>query len=292
MRTTRPNRTFNLLTGTAVVLVLLLGASIVHTVAASCPDSSGYLDLACLFLPTHTDFGIHLLSYFLIGISLRGLFLGLRLYQRQLQNTHSMLGRLPVVHPAIGQSKLPTDRLSLTGKVHLLNCEASICFCGGLISPAIYISRGMVRKLQPEELEALLLHEKHHLENHDPLKSLLGEALSSAFFFIPILRDILNRWRVEKEIAADESAIRHQGHKRGIARALTKLLGEHGMVALEGVASGSTESLQYRIDHLTGNIPEHTHSLSRQHFVTSFLVLAIILAILLAPLEASHPVTL
>jgi hypothetical protein len=278
--------------GAAVVLVLLFGIAITRTMAAGCPDNSGYFDLACLFLPTHTDFGIHLLSYFLIGISLLSISFGLGLCQRQLRNTHSVLGRLPVVHPAIGQSKLPSDRLSLTGKLHLLDSGAPLCFCTGLVSPSIYVSRGMVGKLQMEELEALLLHEKHHLENRDPLKMLLGNVLSSTFFFIPVLRDILERWRVEKEIAADESAIRHQGHKRGIAGALTKLLDDHGMVTLDGVASDSTESLQYRIDHLTGSVHKRAQFLSRPHLVTSLLILTVILAILLAPLQASHPVTL
>jgi Zn-dependent protease with chaperone function len=278
--------------GTAVVLALLFGVAITRTVAAGCPDSNGYFDLACLFLPTHTDFGIHLLGYILIGMSLLGISFGLKLYLQQLRNTHAVLDRLPVIYPEIGWSKLPTDRLNLTGKVYLLDSVASLCFCGGLVSPSIYISRGMVEKLQPEELEALLLHEKHHLENHDPLKTLLGKALSSAFFFIPVLRDILNRWRIEKEIAADENAIRHQGHRRGIASALTKLLDDHGMVTLDGVASNSTESLQYRIDHLTGSVHKRAQFLSRHRLVTSLLVLTVILAILLAPLQASHPVTL
>jgi beta-lactamase regulating signal transducer with metallopeptidase domain len=149
----------------------------------------------------------------------------------------------------------------------------------------------MVEKLQPEELEALLLHEKHHLENHDPLKTLLGKAISSALFFIPVLQDMLNRWSIEKEIAADENAIRHQGHRRSIAGALTKLLDEHGIVTLEGGTSNATESLQYRIDHLTGNVHKHTHFLSWPHLVTSVLVSVVILTILLAPLQASHPVT-
>ena len=36
-----------------------------------------------------------------------------------------------------------------------------------------------------------MLHEKHHLENHDPIKILLGRLVVSALFCIPALRDVL-----------------------------------------------------------------------------------------------------
>ncbi len=287
-----PDRAFKVLIGAGVTLALLLGIAAYRTTLAGCPHGGGKIDLACLFMPTHTDLGIHLLSYAFIGTILLGTYSCLVLWHRQCSNTHVLIGNLTLLCASRREQKPLTWRLGLKHKDSLLDNEVHFCFCAGFISPRVYLSRGMVEKLELQELEALLLHEKHHLENYDPLKILLGRLVVSTLFFIPVLRDILEHYLVDKEIAADRSAIRYQGHHRGIAGALEKLLQEHSITPAEDLAVlaiGGVEALEYRIDYLTGHSGQRAHRISLSRLVTSFLIIVLILTIIVAPLPASHP---
>ncbi len=278
-----------MLIGTGITLALLLGVAVCRAILAGCPAGWDKGGLACLFLPTHTDLGIHLLSYAFIGTIVLGASSTLVLWQRQWSKTH-MLPRNPaLLHDPDSKLRPLTHHLGLKGKVHLLDSEVFLCFCAGFISPRLYLSRGTVEKLTPEELEALLLHEKHHLESYAPLKMLAGKLVVSALFFIPVLQDIFKRYLIETEIAADRSAIQYQGHRRGIAGALEKLVQEHATTPARGWAVGGADALTYRIDHLMGRPPQHVHRFPLPHLATSFLITALILATILAPLSGSHP---
>ncbi len=94
---------------------------------------------------------------------------------------------------------------------------------------------------------------------------------------------------IDKEIAADRSAIQHQGHYRGIAGALEKLLQEHSTTPAEGLAVGGAEALSYRIDHLMGHTSQRGVRIPIPHLVTSLLIIAFILTTIVVPLSASHP---
>ncbi len=291
MRTISPNRTFKVLIGVSVTLALLLGIATYRTILVGCPDGGDKIDLACLFLPTHTDIGVHLISYAFIGTILLGVFSGLVLWRRQWTKTRRLTGKLAQLRVRDSELESLTRGLGLEDKVHLLYSRVPLCFCAGFISPRIYISRGMVEKLVPQELEALLIHEKCHLENYDPLKILLGRLVSAALFLIPALRDILKHYLIDKEIAADRSAIQYQGHYRGIAGALEKLLQEHSTIPAEGLSSvvGGAEALSYRIDHLMGHKPQRRLRITIPHLFISFLTMALILVAIIAPLSSTHP---
>ncbi len=285
------SRTFKLLIGSGTVLALLLGMAVFRTVLAGCPDGWAAGGLACLFLPTHTDLGTHLLSYAFIGTIVLGASAGLVLWQRQWTKIHSLTANLMLLR-APGEELIPlVNHLGLKGKVCPVNSEALFCFCAGFISPRIYVSRGTIAKLTPEELEALLLHEKHHLVNRVPLKMLAGRCIASILFFIPLLQDLLQRYLIETEIAADRSAIWHQGHRRGIAGALEKLVQQYSTSPTPGSAVGAADALPYRIDHLTGRTPGYQYPLPLHRLVTSLVVTALILATILVPLPSAHPIS-
>ena len=67
MRAAYPDRTFKVLIGAGAILALLLGIAAYRAILAGCPDGGGKIDLACFFWPTHTDIGVHLLSYAFMG---------------------------------------------------------------------------------------------------------------------------------------------------------------------------------------------------------------------------------
>ena len=279
-----------MLMGTGIILALLLVAAVYRTILAGCPDEWAESNLACLFLPTHTDLGVHLLGYVFGGTILLGTYSWLVLWRRQWAKMHTLTGNLGRLRATDSKLKPLTWRLGLKDKVRLFDSKVPLCFCAGFISPRVYLSRRVVEKLTPEELEALLLHEKHHLKNYDPLKVLLGRLVVSALFFVPVLQDILKRYLIEKEIAADRSAIRHQGHFRGIAGALDKLVQEHSTTPAEGLAVGGADALAYRIDHLMGHASQHVPRIPLHRLVASSLIVAFILATALVPLSGSHPI--
>ncbi len=289
MRAMYPNRTFKVLVGASAALALLLGVATYQAILAGCPENHNMSTFACLFLPTHTDIGVHLLGYAFMGTILLGIFFGLVLWRRQWTKMSLLTRKLALLRVTDSELEALTQCLGLKDKVHLLDSKVPLCFCAGFISPRIYISRGMVKKLVPQELEALLIHEKHHLENYAPLKILLGRLLVAAIFFIPVLRDILEHYLIDKEIAADRSVIQYQGHCRGIAGALEKLLQEHSTIPAEGLAVGGAEALSYRIDHLMGHTSQRGLRIPIPHLVISFLIIVLILATVVAPLSGSHP---
>ncbi len=271
------------------MLALLLGAAVCRSIIAGCPDGWGDRGLACLFLPTHTDLGIHLLSYALMGTILWGTFSWLVLWRQQWAKIRSLTRNLVLLRAPGNELGPLAGRLGLKDKVHLLDSEVPLCFCAGFIAPRIYLSRGLTAKLTPEQLEALLLHEKYHLKNCDPLKMLLGRLVVSALFFVPVLQDVLTRYLIEKEIAADRSAIEYQGHCRGLAGALGKLVPERSTVPVTGLAAAGAEALDYRIDHMTGHPTQHPHPIPLSRLAISLLTIALILATVLTPLSGSHP---
>ncbi len=67
-------RTFKVLIGAGILLMFLLGAAAYRAVMAGCPENLLRLDIVCLFLPTHTDLGIHLLSYVFVGVIFLGAY--------------------------------------------------------------------------------------------------------------------------------------------------------------------------------------------------------------------------
>ena len=287
MKGIHPNRTFEALVSAGLVLALLLGAGFVRAVIAGCPDIWSTFDLACIFLPGHHDLSAHLLSYALVAAILTSAFFCLRMWHRQRTTVTSITSDLMLVQDSDSGLRQLTVDLGLGDKISIVDSETPLCFCAGFISPHIYLSRGMLRKVTAIELEALLLHEKHHMENHDPLRMLVGTLVVSGLFFVPALRDMFKRYLIEKEIAADRSAIRHQGHCMGIAGALHKILQDR-RTAVGAFVASSGDALSWRIDHLTGDTSPHAHTVPASHLAISLLIVVTILFAVLAPLP-SHP---
>jgi Zn-dependent protease with chaperone function len=280
MKAIHPNRIFRILIGAGLLLTLLLGSSLIHALIVGCPDSWSAGDVLCLFLPTHDDLGTHLLTYVLTGTMLLGTYFGLTLWFRQRRQLASLLGDLSLFQ--ISDSGWPTQRFGhhLRDKVHFLDCEEPFCFTTGFISPHVFISWGIANNLTPLELEAIVLHEKYHIENRDPLKILLGKIATSALFFMP-------RYLIDKEVAADQSAIQYQGHIRGIAGALYKM--SLKTLPIVHSAANAGDVLEYRIDYLTKDHLPNKPAIPKLHLAISSLVIASLILISLAPLPTHLP---
>lgn len=96
-------------------------------------------------------------------------------------------------------------------------------FTLGLSRPRVYVSTGLAEELTPEELRAVILHEIHHAVNRDPLRLFVVSFIRDTFFFLPLGRYLVDSFRVQKELAADEGAVAVTRRPLDLATALVKI---------------------------------------------------------------------
>lgn len=101
---------------------------------------------------------------------------------------------------------LEAKRLGVHGRLVYVDDAAPYAFCWGFFRPAICVSSGLVRRLDDEELRAVLLHERHHLERLDPLRLLLLR-LGAVFVPLPVIGELWQRLRLSRELQADAFAL-------------------------------------------------------------------------------------
>jgi len=80
-------------------------------------------------------------------------------------------------------------------------------FCFGLLRTRIVVTTGLLERLSGAEQAAVVWHEAEHARAHEPVKCLLARLAANTFFWIPALRDLLERFLLVKEIAADRRAL-------------------------------------------------------------------------------------
>jgi Zn-dependent protease with chaperone function len=108
------------------------------------------------------------------------------------------------------------------GRVRCIDGTVPIAFCAGAVRPEIVVSEGLAERLDDDELDAVLLHERHHVREHEPLMRVASEAAAQVLFFCPLAR-WWSRRRIElAELRADQAAVREVG-PQPVAAALCAL---------------------------------------------------------------------
>lgn len=82
-------------------------------------------------------------------------------------------------------------------------------FTAGWFRPTVYVARSLAvgaGRLEPEELAAVLAHERAHVVRLDPLRLSLMRALADMLFWLPALRALFHDMADEAEIRADDAA--------------------------------------------------------------------------------------
>ncbi len=124
--------------------------------------------------------------------------------------------------------------------------EVPRAFCAGLFRPRIYVSSAARTLLDQEALDAVLAHERHHAERHDPLRLASMRVFARALFFLPPLAALERRQLSLAELSADENAvIAASGDRSALARAML-VFSESGTGG-DGVGVEPT-----RVEHLLG----------------------------------------
>ena len=167
--------------------------------------------------------------------------------------THRVRDLAAPASPALTAAGL---RTGLAGRLRMVESAGCFSFAYGVLTPRVAISRGLVENASVEELDAVLEHERYHVENLDPLKLVLARALPAALFYLPALRHLRARYVTGRELAADRRAVETCG-RRPLAGALFKVVDAPAWPALSAAAAiGGPELLDVRIAQLeTGGEP-------------------------------------
>src|SRR5205807_1088866 len=96
--------------------------------------------------------------------------------------------------------------LGLEGRVDGLVDDRPFSFCYWFLRPRICLSTGLVRRLERDELRAVLLHERYHLLHRDPLRLVVARYFAAGLYVIPVVDELVGFYTLEKEIAADQEA--------------------------------------------------------------------------------------
>lgn len=128
-------------------------------------------------------------------------------------------------------------------RTHIVIASSSrpVAFTAGLMFPRIVVSTGLLKVLDADELEAVLLHEHSHVCAKDPVYAAVGRALSAAFFYLPVVRGLIQRHQAAVELAADQDVIARQGGELTLASAMTKLLRLSSIRAGASCFTGATD---------------------------------------------------
>lgn len=157
-------------------------------------------------------------------------------------------------------------------KVVLVESSLPIAFCFGFFRPQICLSTGILDLLSTSQLRATLCHEDFHRRHFDPLRILLIESISTAFFFLPAIKEWRSLVKIKFELDADEYAVLKVG-KPALAGALHRLLTHSSKsqpIAQSTVTVGLSANTA-RIAALLGerDVPQH---ISGRSLVVSILI--------------------
>jgi hypothetical protein len=184
-----------------------------------------------------------------------GIALGLGSLFRQLLTTLSLIRSLVarrVVTPR-RVARLARD-LQLAGRIDVVSDARPFSFCYWFRDPRICLSTSLVERLDTDELRAVLIHERYHLRHRDPLRVVIARYFAAGLYVVPVVDELATFYALQKEIAADDDAVRHVG-VAPLAGALYKLLPdapdrEFGLL-MPVTGLSVTEA---RIDRLVGGV--------------------------------------
>lgn len=94
----------------------------------------------------------------------------------------------------------------------------------GFARPRIVLSTGLIGALGENELQAVVAHEKCHLDRRHPLAVFGLSVVGIAFWYIPIYRWMIAKYKVLIELTADRYAVQSAGGAASLGGALLVLL--------------------------------------------------------------------
>jgi Zn-dependent protease with chaperone function len=186
-----------------------------------------------------------------------GISLGLATLFRQLVATAVLIRRLVARKVALPSSVIVAAQgLALDGRIDVVADDRPFSFCYWFLRPRICLSTALVERLDGDELRAVLHHERYHLRQRDPLRQVVARYFAAGLYVVPVVDELVSFHMLQKEIEADQEAVRASGDVRSLASALYKLLPDADDVSLGLLVPVSSLSVtEARIDQLVAGRP-------------------------------------
>lgn len=282
MRIDSANRSFLALVAVALapfLLVGLLGCGFLVVVAYGVATEG----------PSFVSAGLvpALLVLTLLGVGTVAALVSLR---RQVAATKRLSARV-AAHSSVPPADVlaAAERQRVRAPIDYLNDDDAFSFAYGLRRPRLAVSRGLAASLSPAELDAVLVHERYHLRNHDPLKIVIARVLATAFFFLPALRALRARYAAASEVAADRVAMRRCG-RPAVAGALYRVVRGPAWPELATAAAiGGPELLDVRVAQLETGAKPAPMAMSRTEVLVTAVTLTVLAAVIVATLVMVGP---
>jgi beta-lactamase regulating signal transducer with metallopeptidase domain len=207
-----------------------------------------------------------------------GAALGLRSIARQATSSRRLAERVSQLELPLPEQLVEAGaRTGLSGRLVLVDSDEPFSFVYGALTPHVAVSRGLYELTSPDELDAVLEHERYHVHNLDPLKVMLARGLPATFFYVPLLRDLHVRYLAGRELAADRRAVEAHG-MRPLAGALFKVVRGPGWPELATAAAiGGPELLDVRVAQLERGVEPKVAALTSRRVVLSLLGIAVLI---------------
>ena len=235
------DRAFGLLVllalGSSALLIALLAALLPRGFALA---TGGIADTASIVAVL-----VLILATFGVSLGLTSLFQQLL---ATLSLIRTLLSRRVTVSRRVGAI---AASVQLAGRIDVVRDVRPFSFCYWFRSPRICLSTGLIKRLDDPELRAVLLHERYHLRQRDPLRLVIARYFAAGLYVVPVVGELVEYYTVQKEVAADQAAVRAMGGVRELASALFKVLPDADDVDLGLlVPVGSLSVTEARIDQL------------------------------------------
>src|SRR5262249_12310365 len=147
--------------------------------------------------------------------------------------------------------------------------------CTGLLHPRVMVTEGLLERLGEDERRAAIAHELEHARRRGPLKVSVARLAARGLFWLPVLRDLADRYVFLAEGEADRA-----GPRRRTPPALRgALLGLRSAPRLPAPA-GLADFADARIDRLVDATSAPPPLFRRSSLMLSALAALVVAALL------------
>ncbi|MEK4667411.1 M56 family metallopeptidase [Niallia sp. FSL R7-0271] len=192
-------------------------------------------------------FGVPFLEYILLAFVLFTILHSLWFCTIQIKKLHNLKKKMSGL--AIEELSRKWNNRYETDRIQVIQSEQPFAITIGFFKPKIVLSTGLWEILSDEEIESVIYHEFHHLNQLDPGKTYIMELFAKVLWFLPILKWLAQQFSIVREVLADNYAIEKSGQRLHISSALLKMINSTQLKSASFV-SFADGSVNYRIQNM------------------------------------------
>lgn len=176
---------------------------------------------------------------------------------------------------------------NILDKVIIYQNSEPEAYCIGLLKPKIYISSQLIKIMDENEFESILIHEMYHMQNRNNLILYILNYFSYILFPFPFIKDLSKHYELQAEIEADKMASISLNKHNPLLKALKKLLLYKPSSINYGFGFSKAEAVEYRIKSLVSGKAQSTNFSLRRISISiiSFIIFSLLLFL---PISRTH----